>query len=104
MSVPLLQPHQDWTCPNCTHVDRTFEAEPHTRFHACPGLKGLTAPMVPAGIRAKVEAVERGDYIGSEHVQTDGEGRPVMAVNVTRDDGNDVAVFAPLAVAGREDQ
>src|SRR5829696_291109 len=99
----MLRPEQRWVCPNCTFTDVTHEAEPHTRFHACRGLKGLTAPMVPAGTQAKVEAVERGDYIGREHVQVDGDGRPVMAVNVTRDDGNDVAVYAPLATAGRED-
>jgi hypothetical protein len=44
-----------------------------------------------------VEAVEREDYVGKEVVTTDGEGRPVMAVETTRDDGNDVAVFAPCA-------
>jgi hypothetical protein len=59
--------------------------------------------MVPAGTRAKVEPIERGDYIAGEHVTTDGEGRPVMAVEVTRDEGTDRAVYAPLAVAGRED-
>jgi hypothetical protein len=32
-------------------------------------------------------------------VQTDGDGRPFMRVEVTRDDGNDVAVLAPCATA-----
>jgi hypothetical protein len=58
----------------------------------------LTAPMVPAGTRCKVEAVERGDYVGRELVQTDGEGRPWMAVVTTRDDGQDCAVLAPTAL------
>jgi hypothetical protein len=75
----------------------THEAQPHTRFHACRGLKGLTAPMVPEGTRCEVKAVEREDYVGKEIVTVDGDNRPVMAVETVRDDGNDVAVFAPCA-------
>jgi hypothetical protein len=58
--------------------------------------------MVPDGLRCKVEAVQREDYVGREIVQTDGEGRVVMAVVTTRDDGNDVAVLAPCAQASLE--
>jgi hypothetical protein len=59
---------------------------------------------VAVGTKAKVEAVERGDYIGRELVQSDGNGRPVMAVVTTRDDGQDCAVLAPTATASaRED-
>lgn len=93
----MLANEQRWQCVNCDLTDVTYEAQPHTRFHTCRGLRGLTAPMVPAGTKCKVEAVERGDYVGSEMVQTDAEGRPVMNVTTTRDDGNDVAVFAPTA-------
>ena len=99
MSVPLLSPEHRWECPNCTFTDVTREALPHSRMHACRGLKGLTAPMVPAGTRAKVEAQVREDYVGSELVQTDGDGRPVMSVVTTRDDGQDCSVFAPTATA-----
>lgn len=97
MAVPLLAPVRRWECPNCPLEQVTREAEPHTRFHNCPGLAGLSAPMVPAGTRCKVEAVEREDYVGGEDVQYDDNGRPVMSVVTTRDDGNDVAVFAPTA-------
>lgn len=97
MDVPILMPEQRWECPNCMAKDVTHESQPHTRFHACRGLKGLTAPLVPAGTRCKVEAKEREDYIGKEIVTLDGENRPIMRVETTRDDGNDVAVFAPLA-------
>lgn len=98
MSIPLLTaPERRWECPNCSKQDVTHEVAPHSRFHACAGLAGLTAPMVPAGTRAKVEAVEREDYIGGEDVQVDGNGRPIMAVVTTRDEGNDVAVYAPTA-------
>ncbi len=96
----LLQPPEHrWVCPNCPATDVTREAQPHTRFHSCRGLRGLTAPMVPSGQRCKVEAVMREDYVNGDLVQLDGEGRPVMAVVTTRDDGNDVAVYAPTATA-----
>lgn len=99
--IPVLKPEQRWACPNCTHTDVTHEAQPHSRFHPCRGLKGLTAPMVPAGTKAKVVAVEREDYVGKEVVQTDGEGRPVMSIVTVRDDGQDCAVLAPLATMER---
>jgi hypothetical protein len=95
----LLQPERRWSCPNCTRTDVTHEARPHSRFHSCRGLKGLTAPMVPDGTRCKVEAVERGDYVGKEIVTLDGDNRPVMSVVTTRDNGQDCAVFAPCASA-----
>lgn len=93
----FLEPEQRWECPNCDITDITHEARAHTRFHDCAGLQGMTAPMVPAGTKCKVETVERGDYIGTDLVQTDGEGKPIMAVVTTRDDGTDCAVFAPCA-------
>lgn len=87
-----------WSCPNCTAQDVTFEARPHTRFHSCRGLKGLSAPFVRDGVRCKVEAVERDDYLGTDIPQRDGEGRPIMAIVTTRDDGQDCAVLATTAV------
>lgn len=99
MTVVVLSGEQRWECPNCPATDVTRQAQPHTRFHACPGLNGLTAPMVPAGTRCKVEAVEREDYINGDLVQVDGQGRPVMSVITTRDDGQDCAVYAPTASA-----
>ena len=96
----ILDPTRHWYCPNCPAEETTHEAAPHTRFHTCPGLRGLTAPMLPVGTKAKVEVVEREDYVGTERVQLDPErGRPVMAVVTTRDDGQDVAVFASTATA-----
>ncbi len=97
-----LVPEQRWECPNCTSTHVTREAQPHTPFHACSGLRGLTAPFVPAGTDCKVEAVERDDWVGKELVQADGEGRPVMAVVTTRNDGQDCAVLAPCATARSE--
>lgn len=94
----FLAREQRWACPNCVETAVTHDSQPHTRFHACRGLRGLTAPLVPAGSVCRVRAVEREDYVGGELVQTDGEGRPVMAVVTDRPDGsNDVAVLAPTA-------
>lgn len=89
-----------WECPNCNATDVTHETTPHSRFHNCRGLKGLSAPMVPAGTKTKVVAVEREDYVGKEQVQLDGEGRPIMSIVTERPDGsNDCAVLAPVAAA-----
>lgn len=95
----LLRAEQHWECPNCTMTQVTRESRPHTRFHACRGLLGMTAPLVPAGTRCKVEAVVREDYVNGDDVWYDGEGRPIMSVVTTRDEGNDVAVLAPTATA-----
>lgn len=86
---------QAWVCPNCTSSAWTVDTQ--IPYHPCTGLAGLMAPLVRVGERAKVEAVEREDYVGGELVQTDGNGRPVMAVVTTRDEGQDCMVLAPTA-------
>jgi hypothetical protein len=103
MNIPELPiPERHWSCPNCNLTQVTHEAQPHTRFHACRGLRGLTAPMVADGTRCKVEAVEREDYTHGDDVQTDGEGRAIMAVVTTRENGQDCAVLAGCATVGTE--
>lgn len=92
-----IQVSHYWVCPNCSVTDVTHESRPHTRYHTCTGLRGLTAPLVPEGTKCKVVAHEREDYIGSDLVQTDDDGRPVMSVVTTRDDGEDCTVFAPTS-------
>lgn len=94
----LLRSGQRWVCPNCPAEGLTLEPNPRVPFHTCPGVAGLQAPLIRAGIRAKVERVEREDYVGHEQVQRDANGRPVMSLVTTRDDGQDVVVFAPTAV------
>lgn len=87
-----------WECPNCDTTDVTRGLVPN-RFHTCAGLHSLTAPLVRSGTRCKVEALEREDYLNGD-VQATGDGkRPYMAVRVTRDDGEDLAVNAGLATA-----
>lgn len=82
-------------------TDVTHQAEPHSRFHSCPGLKGMTAPYVPAGTKCKIEVRERDDYVGQENVQLDADGRPIMSAVTTRDDGEDCTVYAPVATVRR---
>jgi hypothetical protein len=95
-----LTPEHRWSCPNCVEQAVTHEHRPHTPFHSCRGLRGLSAPFVPDGTACKVEAREREDWVGKELVQVDGEGRPVMSIVTTRDEGQDCAVLAPCATAG----
>lgn len=97
--VLLAAPEHHWSCPNCDVQHVTREARPHTPFHPCRGVAGLTAPFVPDGTRAKVTAELRQDYINGDTVQLDADGRPVMALVTTRDDGQDCTVFAPTATA-----
>lgn len=95
----ILNSRTAWYCPNCSAVDYTTETQPHTRYHSCPGLHSISAPMIRTGVRAKVEAKLREDYIGTDIVTTDDALRPIMSVVTTRDDGTDCAVFAPTAIA-----
>jgi hypothetical protein len=100
MGIPLLETWQDWECPNCPATERTPALPPNaSRFHPCPGLHGLTAPLVRAGTDCKVTAVERGDYLRKATQRTGDDGRPYMAVETIHADGhNDVAAFAEVAI------
>lgn len=107
MTAVLLAPEQRWVCPNCTATAVTHRVPRAgvgaAEYHRCPGLGGLNAPMVADGVRARVVAVEREDYVGKERVQTDASGRPVMAIRTVRDDGYDTDVLAPMALGRRKD-
>jgi hypothetical protein len=96
VSVPLIGADHLWYCPRCGEEGMTNEVQPHTRFHACRALGGLTMPMIRKDTRAHIYLREREDYVGDETVTTV-EGRPIMSVVTERDDGQDVAVFAPVA-------
>ena len=99
MEVPLLSvPFEDWYCPNCGLTERVqMLPAGSSRFHTCPQLHMLTAPLVRAGISAKVEAEERADYLNGEIQETGDDGKPYMAVRTTRNDGDDLMVNAGLA-------
>lgn len=99
-NAALLKVTTFWFCPNCKFEDVTSEVRPHTRFHNCVALAGISAPMFPKGTKVKVTAVEREDYIGPDQlVRRDANGRPIMSVITEREDGTDVMVFAPTALA-----
>lgn len=88
---------QEWYCPKCTEAARTVDdAIP---VHKCAYGNGLISPLVRSGTKANIIVVEREDYVGRERVQTDVNGRPVMAVSTTRDEGEDRIVFPPSAGA-----
>jgi hypothetical protein len=103
MAVPVLKPEQRWECPSCGLQDVTHQARPHTRMHSCKALRGFTVPMARVegrelkGVTHRV--FEREDFVGAEKVQLDGDGRPIMAIHVERDDGHDTYVYAPTASA-----
>lgn len=100
MAVHILDaPVRRWHCPQCGHSDATREPKPHSRFHTCPRLGFMSAPMLPAGTKGKLEIVERQDYIGREDVQLSEDRRPIQSVVTTRDDGQDCTVYAPTARA-----
>ena len=88
-----------WYCPEC-RLEAVVETWTQNRFHTCPKLRGLTAPMLRKGVAGKLTLNEREDYIGKETVRLDPErGRPVMNIVTTRDHGQDTVVFAPTATA-----
>ena len=67
--MPLLSvPYEDWYCPNgCYAADRHAPLPPGaTRYHPCPRLHGLNAPLVRVGSDCTVEAVEREDYLNGD--------------------------------------
>lgn len=102
MSGLIFQKENYWECPNCDLQDVTYQSGPHSRMHNCRGMAMLSVPMVPAGTKCKIESHEREDYIGDEIVQTDNDGRPIMSVTTTRDDGEDCVVYAPMVVVKPE--
>jgi hypothetical protein len=92
----------DYYCPQCGFEDVTTDRpDPRKhRTHVCPRLRFLSVPLVRKGTPAKIELLERQDYVGTDHVALDPErGRPIQAVITTRDDGQDTAVYAPTATS-----
>jgi hypothetical protein len=97
-AVLLDQVITRWECPNCDVTAVTRGLVPN-RFHTCAGLHMLTAPLVRAGARCKVEAEERADYLNGEIQNAGDDGKPYMAVRATYGDHDDLAVNAGLAQA-----
>jgi hypothetical protein len=96
--VLLRVPFQDWYCPNCGATDRTLAMPPNSsQYHNCPRLHSLSAPLVRAGVKAKVEAEERQDYLRQETQTTGDDGKVYMAIRTTRDEGTDLNVNPGVA-------
>lgn len=91
----LLDQERRWVCPNCAHTRVTRGAGRQAVIHTCPGLRGLIAPLVQEGVKCRVVAVERDDYVRGDTPQTDANGRPVMSVVTIRDNGQDCMILAP---------
>jgi hypothetical protein len=98
----LLTGSAEWCCPNCPTRDTTPLLFPN-RYHPCPGLHGLVAPLVRVGADVKITALPREDYLNGEIQRMGTDGRAYGGVRVDRPDGsNDLIMFAPLAQAGAE--
>lgn len=85
----------NWDCPKCD----AWMKGPQNRMHNCPGMAGLAMYFQPVGVRTKITANEREDYIGPELVRLNWDGQPIMSVTTEREDGQDCVVYAPVAVA-----
>ncbi len=97
--VPILSRVREYYCPSCHMTEHAEVPLRGMRMHTCPKMGYLTTPLLPVGVKAKHERHEREDYIGHEKVRLDADGRPVMSITTTRDDGQDCTVFAPTATA-----
>ena len=103
MNTQIIQTITEWYCPACKREDTTLEQNPHVRLHPCPKMYGMSTPYVKKGVKAKLIALERQDYVGGEIVQTDDRGRPIMSIVTEREDGQDAIVFAPVAVGSTKE-
>jgi len=102
-AVLLTPPKMEWYCPNCSArrvtKARINPGDSVSEIHICPGLKGVWAPLVPVGVKAKVTANLREDYVGPLDIpQRNDEGQVIMSVTAERDEGTDLVVLAPTAV------
>lgn len=97
MTAVALEVITRWECRNCSRRAVTRGLIPN-RFHDCPGLHGLVAPLIREGSDCRVIAVERGDYLRNEQQRTGDDGKPYMAVVTEYADGHtDAAVFPAVA-------
>lgn len=99
----------EWHCPACKATDQTSAPRVpegfgpvvgSAHFHTCPKTGMPNTPMVKAGVKAKIVANLRPDYVGRELVQMSlhDKPQPVMSITVEREDGLDCVVFAPTAL------
>jgi hypothetical protein len=99
----LRVPFDEWYCPNGCYCTETTPALPPnaTRFHNCPKLHSLSAPLERVGTDCTVEAVEREDYLGSEIQATGDDGKPYMSIITRYPDGRQGLVANPGLATGK---
>lgn len=98
--VPLLNQYEDLHCPNCGLEERVSPplAMGSSRFHNCPRLHDLSAPLERVDEDFAVRAVEREDYLGEDTQAMGSDGKAYMAVRTDYADGRSgLAVNAGLA-------
>lgn len=72
-------------------------------MHNCVGMAGLFVPLTRDGEKTRQVIIDREDMVGKELVQTDANGRVVMAVKTEHKDGSvDTNVYAPTATLTQE--
>lgn len=104
MAAALLSPRR-LVCPNACGASAPErrasgpEGGGAAQLHACRALHGLAVPLVLEGTQAQVRLLEREDYVGSER-PTYAAGRPVMGLQIEREDGTDAVAYAPLVTTG----
>lgn len=99
MDVPVLKVERRWHCPSCSSQHVTNRGDVHTPMHNCRSLGGLSVPFIDAAQKGTNRIRERDDYIGTSIGTQLEDGRMVMSVITDRDEGQDVTVYAPCAVA-----
>jgi hypothetical protein len=100
--VLLRVPFEEWFCPNGCYCTETLPAMPanSTRYHNCPKLHQLSAPLVRVGTDCTVEAIEREDYLNGDQQATGDDGKAYMSVVTNYADGrNDLLAHPGLAHA-----
>lgn len=104
--IPLLEPPvQRWECAHC-NTKAVTRGQPN-RFHNCPGLRGIMAPLALEEQRGKliVRTQVREDYLGKDagKTQNDEDGTPISSIITEHEDGRvDCAVLATVVgVSGK---
>lgn len=93
----LRVPFDEWYCPNGCYCTETTPAMPAnaSRYHNCPNLHQLSAPLVRVGTDCAVEAVEREDYLNGDQQATGDDGKAYMAVVTKYSDGRQALLAHP---------
>jgi hypothetical protein len=84
-----------YVCDKCPTRSRVGGADRRVPMHDCPGRALMSVPLVPEGQRGELRLIERDDYVGTEDVRTDAEGRVFMRAELETATGISAWVYAP---------